>query len=423
MRLADEGEARLSVAELVAAIGCYSVAPLRWEPRNVSSLHGAIPRPGGGAFCSRLHISLPDGKGGRAHYRYEPQAHALVHVASSASADPALEISVSADLGRIVDGYGDFSLTLGSIEGGHCAAQVLMLLQTLAVPAAWSEGLADGIALDGRSHVAIGSFRCHGLDGLAEAVARLDEAEAPIFSPRPAEDYAARFPAMTDAAAIVARAPPRSAPVAAAAAAAAAGTASAERTARFFQASARRSSGLEGEGFAPRRSLDAARFQRLLETWRELAAALPLEAAHPVRTFVAIIGVDGVPPRFGAFDLASGALDTRIEGQTAATFKRNVGIGAGYNLEEFSLAVVMTCPLIARIREEGPGAYARALSEAGAIGQAFAVAAASAGMFARPFRAYEEAALEQKLGLEDQIVYLILSGTDRIANPGFSLLP
>jgi hypothetical protein len=378
------------------------------------------PAPGGGAFCSRVHISLPDGKGGRAHYRYEPQAHALVHVASSASADPALEISVSADLGRIVDGYGDFSLTLGSIEGGHCAAQILMLLRTLGVPAAWSEGLADGIALDGRSHVAIGSLRCHGLDGLAEAVARLDEAEAPIFSPRPAEDYAPRFPAMTDAAAIVAKAPPRSAP---ATAAAAAGTASADGIARFFQASARRSSGLEGEGFAPRRPLDPTRFQRLLETWRELAAALPLEAAHPLRTFVAIIGVDGVAPRFVAFDLASGALDTRIEGQTAAIFKRNVGIGAGYNLEEFSLAVVMTCPLIARIRDEGPGAYARALSEAGAIGQAFAVAAAAAGMFARPFRAYEEAALEQKLGLEDQIVYLILSGADRIANPGFSLLP
>lgn len=406
-------------AERLATVFCYSVAPLRWEPRNISSLHAAIPRPGGGAFCSRLYLSLPDGTGRRAHYRYEPNAHALFQVGASPSSDPRAEISVSADIGRIVDGYGDFSLTLASIEGGHCAAQILMLLQMLSVPATWSEAAAEGLVLDGRGQVTIGSFRC-GEEDAADAIAGLPQAESVIFSPRPADDYASRFPAMTGAAAIVERTRP---PPARRSIAAPAEAASAERVAAFLRASARRSSGLEGEGFAPRRALDAERLRRLLDEWRELAAPLPLATSHPVRTFVAVIGADGVPPAFSEIELASGRLRSRIEGQTAQIFKRNVGLGAGYNLEEFSLAVVMSLPLIKRVREQGPAAYARALSEAGAIGQAFTVAAASAGMFARPFRAYEEAALEQQLGIEDQIVYLILAGTERIVNPSLALLP
>lgn len=414
---------------LLATLFAYSIGYLRWEPRNPSRLYAAIPRPGGGAFSTRLRLGLPDGRGMRSHWAYDPESHSLQPLGETACDHPMVRIGVVCDLGRIVKGYGDFALTLAMLEGGHSQAQLSMLLRAMEVDAAWFPGPVDGPGRDPRGGIGIGRFD-FACPGAADAVQALPRATARMDVPVPADSYGGKFPVMIRAAEAIARADVARSDIARSGVAQPAARAVATPTTppagfdidRLLRASRRRTSGLQGEGFVPRPAVDVAGLRSVLADWTVLSRHLHVDPRDPVRCHLAVTGVRGMEPQLAEYDLRAGSLRAGVPGRVGDVLRRNIGLGAGYNFDQFAFTLLMTCPMLRRIERDGPAAYRAVLVEAGALGQAFLMAISDRGMFGRPFRAYTEAALEQKFGIDDQIVYVILCGADRIANPVFAML-
>ncbi len=399
-------------AALIAAIGALTVLPLRWEPRNTIVTHAAIPRPGGGECCSRLYLNLPDGDCAMTRFRYEPDSHALVEVATAPARAPRPSLSIVADMARIAYGYGEFSLTLAAIEAGHCAGQIASLFAAIGLPVAWCEP-PDAFRPDGRSQFHLRTIGLPDADW-RRAVRSLPKRRAAIRAPLPPLYCTRRYALMARAGALIEAGrccvEPQS-------------LAATVDTGELFAAAARRSSGIEGEGFAPRRALNRAGLTAMLSDWQRFAAALGFGESLGLRAHLAILAVDGVVPQFAEYRLSDGALRLGQERDPAPLLKSHVGLGHGYNLEAFTVALAITAPMVAIIDRLGPRGYAEMLVHTGAIGQGFLNAAAMAGLFARPYRAYGEAALEQVFKVDDQIVYLILCGADRIGNPWLPLAP
>lgn len=396
---------------VVSTLCRYSVGHLRWEPRNPSRLHAAIPRPGGGPFCTRLRLSVPDSDGGARQWSYEPQSHALCSLRDDGSAAVSVQLAIYSDPGRIVLGYGDLSLTLALLEAGHCVGQLQMLLAAMRLPAQWRSGPTQFSEYSSSGQLLVGSFSFD-LEHLAAKLDRLPIAQALVGWSNPPADYARRYPMVERAARVL---------DVAEASVSQKSLESSGSVARILAASRRRSSGLQGDGFVPKRALDELGLHDLLLLWRALHAPLRHDTEHPLRFHLAITGVDQMHSQIVEFDLLSGTFGESREIDAAAILRPHIGLGAGYNFDEFSFTLLMTCPLLNRIADEGPVGYRSTLVDAGAAGQSLLLALAEYNMFGRPFRAISEAALERKFGLPDSVVYAILCGRDRIINPTFSM--
>jgi len=408
---ADFAYAAANSIALVAAIGALTVLPLRWEPRNTIVTHAAIPRPGGGECCSRLYLNLPDKDGAIVMYRYEPDIPGLVETDTAAAVgETRPTLSIIADMARIAYSYGEFSLTLAALETGHCAGQIASLFAALGLPLQWCEPPAAHRP-DGRSQFHLRTLELPTADWL-DAVRSLPQSRSHIRSPRESAYCARHFPAMARAGILIEEGrctigqAPSLGPIA---------------TEELIAAAARRSSGIEGQGYAPRSLLDAVGLAAMLDDWRRLAAPSGFGATVGLRFHLATFSIKGFQAQFAEFHLADGAWVQRGERNPAPLLKPHIGLGFGYNLEAFTMAIAIAAPIAGTIERWGPRGYAEMLAQAGAIGQAFLNAAALAGLFARPYRAYNEAQLEQVFDISDQIIYLILCGAERIPNPSFRL--
>lgn len=392
----------------------FTVGFLRWEPRNPSRLHSAIPRPGGGAFCTRIYLSAGNGRGLCRHWCFEPASEALYPVGETGDNTAGLVISVVADVSRIANAYGDFALTLAMLEGGHCSAQLAMLLGARNEPFDWEEGMPIDLPIDRRMQIGIGQFRLDRQEAL-ETLGELSATPTIVGTPIPTEHFAGRHAVMMRAARSVAK------PVKDAAQALRIVTPHRIEMAQLERAARARSSGLQGEGFVPKPVLDQPGFAAMLSHWRSLSACVRADQQLPIRMRMATLNIAGLAPQLGEFDLATGAFTQLSDDNPAPALRRHVGLGAGYNFDHFTCVLIMTCPVNERLRRDGPGGYRALLVESGALGQAYCMASSDAGLFARPFRAYSEAALETHFGFEDQMVYMILCGGNRIVNPAIPL--
>lgn len=416
IRITELGDPSKSsdLSALLAKLFKFTVGYLRWEPRNPSRLHSAIPRPGGGAFCTRIYLSASDGQGHCRHWCYDPNSESLYVVGETGDDGAGLVISVVADVSRIANAYGDFALTLAMLEGGHCSAQLAMLLGALDEPFDWAEGTPLALPIDHQMQIGIGQFRLE-RDDAAEILSDQPTRPTTVGTPIAPEYFTGRHAVMLRAARSVAR------PTKNAAKAAIIVKPSQIDLAQLEQAALDRSSGLQGEGFVPRPVLDEAGFHVMLTNWRRMSECVRTDRHLPIRMRMALMQVEGVAPQLAEYDLPSGELRQLSDQSPAMALRRHVGLGAGYNFDLFTCVLIMTCPVNERILRDGPGGYRALLAEAGALGQTYCMASTAAGLFARPFRAYSEAALETYFGFEDQMVYMILCGGNRIINPAFPL--
>jgi hypothetical protein len=300
------------------------------------------------------------------------------------------------------------------MEGGHCSAQLAMLLGARNEPFDWEDGLPLGLPIDNRMQIGIGQFHLGRQEAL-EVLGKLSAIPTIVGTPIPTEHFAGRHVVMMRAARSVAK------PVKDKA-----------KTARIVKphrvdmtqleyAASGRSSGLQGEGFVPKPVLDKSGFAGMLSYWRRMTECVRLDQQLPIRMRMATMNIEGIAPQLGEYDLSSGEFMQLTNDNPALALRRHVGLGAGYNFDHFTCVLIMTAPVNERVQRDGPGGYRALLVEAGALGQAFCMASSDAGLFARPFRAYSEAALETHFGFEDQMVYMILCGGNRIVNPAFSL--
>lgn len=86
------------------------------------------------------------------------------------------------------------------------------------------------------------------------------------------------------------------------------------------------------------------------------------------------------------------------------------------DLTSMSVVWVITADLVAQWRTEGPDGYPRALLAAGACAQHICTAAASAGLFCRPVRSYDEPAVEAAVRADpdEDVLYMLLIGRPRV---------
>lgn len=400
----------LAPAQIMALIGTVTLLPLRWEPRNNIANHAAIPRPGGGDQCTQLYLNIRNPAGQTEHFRYECNSHALIRVGSSmAGGDTAPSLSIVADGSQIARGYGEFSLSLGILEGGHCAGQIASLFSALNLPIVWADE-PPAMAQNGWRGVHLATLALP-LDGWHRAVTELTLRPIMARRERPALAWQDRFPSLARAESLCASGSCHfDTPLATAI------------TIDQLRASAwARSSGLQGDGYAPRDRFRPSDLAYLLETWRSFAAATGSGQKLSIRSHLIALAVDGCTSRVARIDLGDGLVDWTDLPDAASQLKPHVGLGFGYNLEAFTCVLVLTAPVARLIDTGGPRRYVDMLAQAGAIGQAFCNAAGLAGLFARPYRAFAEAEIERILKVEDQAIYMILCGHERIANPALPL--
>jgi hypothetical protein len=90
-----------------------------------------------------------------------------------------------------------------------------------------------------------------------------------------------------------------------------------------------------------------------------------------------------------------------------------------------NLALVMAADVPAAVKAGGSGEYQALLRAAGALGQHLCTAAAKAGMFCRPLRSFDDAALEAAAGfpLEHSLLYVLLAGRPKVTGPAYDLSP
>ncbi|HEX5598240.1 MAG TPA: nitroreductase family protein [Micromonosporaceae bacterium] len=189
-------------------------------------------------------------------------------------------------------------------------------------------------------------------------------------------------------------------------------------TAVFWpQVLAGRSSGLNPLGFAADpRALAGDLLRRLVSGGRCVPAGslAGQPGADQLRHRLVISRVVGIPP--GLYQLRDG--DLRRCDTDAITQRLQSAIRYGpedIDVSSMNVVWVITADLTAESYAHGSAGYPRALLAAGASAQHVCTAAAAAGLFCRPMRSYDEAAVEAAVGADpgEDVLYLLLIGRPR----------
>ena len=413
------GVAALGTAARLSLLLRYLAAPLRYEPFSESPVHKAVPS----ARCLYpLDYLLLQRSGGRVLvWRYVPEHHGL-HAIEMPGIDFCGNAAIvcRARIWSIAEKYGEFADFPPVLEAGHGFAQLGYLAALLGL------AVADPVDREAGRQLCRGTFELPlfavGLSLPGFDVARdLPATVVRLATPCEGAGLADRFPRLAaintlfDDAASPAVMPANSAPLPAIAG---------DCDFDLLEVLRRRNAGNDRSGTAA--MLEAAPadlLPTLLTMWQRVATRRARLAAEDVIT--ASVGWIANGPVAAGLYHADG---TPVAPMLSATaFRQRIEAmlpyrGMRFNLSTLAATLIIQADPVAAIARLGPAAIREVHMAAGAIAQDFSLAATALGLFARPVRMMREVALETELPLSGQVVYQLLCGFARRANPTMELL-
>ena len=419
-----EASPRLRLSRLLR----WVAAPLRFEPLNPYAVHRGVPS---GRCLYPLRYLLLGGAEARV-WAYRSEHHALESLGEceplrkQLGEDELLLLGI-AELWSLADKYGEFSPFPCALEAGMAQAQVCQVGEALGLAPQPLEAPIEARALCAPLEIPLAAVRLR-LTGFAPQ--NWPQLECRRAGRAPTDELTRRFPRLEELAqAFSAGLEPL---------AAAAAPVSPTTSPPAFEGDAGidglaidlaevlrlRGSGNDRGGFAPQPRLLAADFSpRLLALARALTARrMPVPEQPRLGQYWLWLHASGQAP--GLYDLDSQPVATAPAGSDAIAALRAAlpRPDFRYNLPGFVGALLICAESWPALYAAGPSALRRRHLAAGALAQDFSLAAAALGLFARPLRMLHEHRLEARLGLPGPLVYTLLCGFNRSANPALELL-
>lgn len=413
----------LSNVDKLSLLLRYVAAPLRFEPLNSYATHRGVPSPR--CLYPLRYVLEQNRDGTRRSYAYHPDFHAVEPISSPGQALPGeaeLTLVVVARLWSVADIYGDFAPFATTLEAGMAYAQIACVAALLgwSLPHQGDRRIARRQA--GALELPLLAVPLPGAEPDLEALPRRRIAVADIA---PREDLG-RFPALPGLAACFDEGEP-----APRGAAARTGTSPAEigngdghTGTDVLDVLRTRNAGNDVAGLAPRfEASPSGLFSPLLGRFKAISSRRPKLAGESVLEVRLAWLADGGPEP-GLYGL-DGRRSSR--GAAGAAFRQVLEDalphpGFLYNVKAFVGSLLICADPQAAMAALGPAALRETHLAAGAVAQDFSLAAASLGLFARPVRMFRETVIESGYGLEGQLTYQVLCGSNRRANPYWEML-
>ncbi|SFK95035.1 hypothetical protein [Lysobacter sp. cf310] len=401
----------------------YLACPVRYEPYSESAIHKAVPSSRG-RYPLRYFFVQSIGGESRV-YAYIPEFHGLQELpelVSPALQDGAAALVCIGRAWRYAEEYGEFAHVPCVLESGHAQSQAHHLARLLEI-----DDVADPDRELGRSFCALPleiPLHCVGLRPRFDA-AGLPSSAAKLATPRPFPEMELRFPKLDlfqrcfDAGSSPARA--------------VAPTAScADGFARrrdvggrgVLDLMRRRTSGNDrGLASSVLSELPAGSFASIVATWGAIRKSRPANAAGSALglSLVWLAHEAGKAPNIHDIDGESLVARSWRGDLHDAIAKMLPYANTKYNLSALTAVLIIQADLQSAIEALGDAALREIYIAAGAAAQDFSIAATAHDMFARPAKMMREARLESELSLRGQVVYLVLCGFARSANPTMEL--
>ena len=187
----------------------------------------------------------------------------------------------------------------------------------------------------------------------------------------------------------------------------------------------RRSSGNDrGLASSVLSEVPAGTFASVVATWSAIRRRRPANAAEHALGFslVWLAQEPGREPNIHDIDGSSVALRSWRGDLHGAIAKMLPYANTKYNFSALTAVMIIHADLMAAMERLGDAALREIHIAAGAAAQDFSIAATAHDMFARPAKMMREVRLESELSLRGQVVYLVLCGFARSANPTMELL-
>lgn len=417
--------ARPPQADLDAVTGLslffkYLAAPLRYEPYSESAIHKAVPSSRG--RFPLTYFLVQAGAGGSRAYAYVAEFHGLREVARFAGGHLQAGQSALVCVGRAwryAEEYGEFAHVPCVLEAGHAQSQAQHLARLLEMAVDQDPDRELGRSLCVRP-LEIALF-CVGLR-LACDVEQLPSTAARLAAPQPLPEMEQRFERLRlfqrcfDGGESARRPAGTYADMA--------GRLPAIGRRGVLALMRARTSGNDRGLVSPLLSaVSAGTCASVVATWRAIRASRPPSAAQP-ELGLSLVWLGPEPGRSPGIH--------HIEGpaMSACTWRGELGdalaqmlpyANTRYNLAALTAVLIIQADVVAAIERLGAAALREIHLAAGAAAQDFSLAATAHELFARPVKMMREARLESELSLRGQVVYLVLCGFARSANPTMEL--
>lgn len=421
-RVPGEESAVLRLSRLLRTVA----APLRFEPLNPYAVHRGVPS---GRCLYPLRYLLLGGSEARV-WAYRSEHHALESLGECPplkgrlGEDGLLLLSI-AELWSLADKYGEFSPFPCALEAGMAQAQICQVGEALGLAPQPLDAPAEARALCAPFEIPLAAVQLR-LAGFAPQ--DWPQQDCRRAGRAPTAELGRRFPQLDELAqAFSAGLEPFGAAKMRSVAASDAVEAVADLDTPAIDLAEvlrRRGSGNDRGGFAPQPRLLSADFSpRLLALARALTARrAPLPGQQRLSQHWLWLHASGQPP--GLYDLDSQPVASAPGGPAAIAALREAlpRPDFRYNLPGFVGALLICAEPWPELYAAGPAVLRHRHLAAGALAQDFSLAAAALGLFARPLRMLHEHRLEARLGLPGPLVYTLLCGFNRSANPALELL-
>lgn len=402
----------------------YLACPLRYEPLSESAIHKAVPSSRG-RYPLKFILLQPSEAGTRAH-AYVPELHALHELGIIESAmlpEGGAALVCIGRAWRYAEEYGEFAHVPCVIESGHAFAQAHHLAGLLQIEAMEDPDRELGRAFCERPFEV--PLYCIGLRPGMD-LAQIEVADARLSMPRPYPQMAERFPRLerfqhsVDSGASSLRRMPLAAPA----------TAHPEASRTFATCGVldlmrRRSSGNDrGLVTSVMSEVPVGTSASIAETWCRIRDLRPvMSAERKIRLSLLWLARETGRAR-GIYDLDDGALSaSEWKGDLQQAIARMLPYAnTPYNFSALAAILIIQTEILSAMEGLGQGAFRDIHIAAGATAQDFSLAATAHGLYARPVKMMREARLESELPLRGQVVYLVIAGYSRSANPTLELL-
>ncbi|HEY0300135.1 MAG TPA: hypothetical protein VGC36_02310 [Rhizomicrobium sp.] len=400
---------------------------LRWEPFGFYPLHGGRPSPRGIFICD-LRIAIPSADGTREElYRYHPDCHALEWETTLTDdaricANGRVTFVIGAVIERIAPLYGDLSVHLATLECGHAAAQLAFMCHAVG----WAARIGGTV----HASVAWQSAYWRGRPYLPLSVVSTDA---------PADDLAQwivgcpertfafvehccdldRFDGLSVFLQAWNRPLAAAGPLRAALPAPVADQAGGDWSTEDVLAIVRRRS--SGPDFTGEQQvgpgLTQAKKARFFSTLARLNAFIASDDLEGLDWALHLLSlrVDGENPYRARLGMDAGIVLPREDCDLTARFAECLGPGGDTRVKGLYCAFVFTVDLFGVLRRAGADGIVAVNIAAGRVSQSICLAAAAAGLCARPVRGFEDWMLERLLADGRTPAYLVLLSEGRDA--------
>lgn len=401
----------------------YLAAPLRYEPYSESAIHKAVPSSRGRYPLRYIFLQAIAGR--TRGYAYVPEFHGfqtLVDIAPCGLKDGEAALVCIGRAWRYAEEYGEFAHVPCVLEAGHAYSQAHHLAGLLGM-----SGDSDPDRELGRAFCALTyevPLYCIALQTELD-VGQLPAHASNLAAPQPYPEAELRFPRldMFQRCFDGGRSPARcrshaqSSPI--------------EIVRRgdvggrgVLDVMRRRTSGHD-RGLASSVLLEApvGTFASMIATWGAIRRRRPGNTADQELGYSLVWLARESGRAQGIYDIDEQSLVARsCRGDLHDAIAKMLPYkNTRYNLSALTAILIIQVDIHAALERLGDATLREIYMAAGAAAQDFSIGAAAHDMFARPVKMMSEARLESEVSLRGQVVYLVLTGFARSANPTMEL--